>query len=161
MTAFVASLGFLPMALSNGWRRSTKPLATVVIGGLLVATFLTLFVLPILYIMFEGIQLKPKKMKSITTIVVLGLFSFQNADAQEKISIEKAIETAISNNIKIKNAKLNSEYLQQMTKTGYDISNTGIIGEYGQFNSNVNDLKLVFRKQLSSNSLQKAETTAN
>jgi cobalt-zinc-cadmium resistance protein CzcA len=67
----------------------------------------------------------------------------------EKISIEKAIETAISNNIKIKNAKLNSEYLQQMTKTGYDISNTGIIGEYGQFNSNVNDLKLVFRKQLS------------
>jgi cobalt-zinc-cadmium resistance protein CzcA len=46
-----------------------------VIGGLLVATFLTLFVLPILYIMFEkGIQLKPKKMKSITTIVVLGLF---------------------------------------------------------------------------------------
>jgi cobalt-zinc-cadmium resistance protein CzcA len=50
-----------------------------VIGGLLVATFLTLFVLPILYIMFEkGIQLKPKKMKSITTMYV-GLFSFQNA----------------------------------------------------------------------------------
>ncbi|MFV8352982.1 CusA/CzcA family heavy metal efflux RND transporter [Flavobacterium sp. XS2P14] len=145
MTAFVASLGFLPMALSNGSGAEVqKPLATVVIGGLLVATFLTLFVLPILYIMFEkGIQLKPKKMKSITTILVLGLFfSFQNADAQEKISIEKAIETAISNNIKIKNAKLNSEYLQQMTKTGYDISNTGIIGEYGQFNSNLNDLKI-------------------
>ncbi|MFV8332905.1 CusA/CzcA family heavy metal efflux RND transporter [Flavobacterium sp. GSP14] len=145
MTAFVASLGFLPMALSNGSGAEVqKPLATVVIGGLLVATFLTLFVLPILYIMFEkGIQLKPKKMKSITTIFVLGLFfSFQNANAQEKISIEKAIETAMSNNIKIKNAKLNSEYLQQMTKTGYDISNTGIIGEYGQFNSNLNDLKI-------------------
>ena len=145
MTAFVASLGFLPMALSNGSGAEVqKPLATVVIGGLLVATFLTLFVLPILYIMFEkGIQLKPKKMKSITTIFVLGLFfSFQNSNAQEKISIEKAIETAMSNNIKIKNAKLNSEYLQQMTKTGYDISNTGIIGEYGQFNSNVNDIKI-------------------
>ena len=145
MTAFVASLGFLPMALSNGSGAEVqKPLATVVIGGLLVATFLTLFVLPILYIMFEkGIQLKPKKMKSITTILVLGLFfSFQNSNAQEKISIEKAIETAMSNNIKIKNAKLNSEYLQQMTKTGYDISNTGIIGEYGQFNSNLNDLKI-------------------
>lgn len=145
MTAFVASLGFLPMALSNGSGAEVqKPLATVVIGGLLVATFLTLFVLPILYIMFEkGIQLKPKKMKSITTIFVLGLFfSFQNSNAQEKISIEKAIEIAISNNIKIKNAKLNSEYLQQMTKTGYDISNTGIIGEYGQFNSNLNDLKI-------------------
>lgn len=145
MTAFVASLGFLPMALSNGSGAEVqKPLATVVIGGLLIATFLTLFVLPILYMMFEkGINLKPKKIKSITTIMVLGLFfSFQNADAQEKISLEKAIETALSNNIKIKNGKLNSEYLQQMTKTGYDISNTGIIGEYGQFNSNVNDMKI-------------------
>ncbi|MFE3867797.1 CusA/CzcA family heavy metal efflux RND transporter [Flavobacterium sp. LS2P90] len=145
MTAFVASLGFLPMALSNGSGAEVqKPLATVVIGGLLVATFLTLFVLPILYIMFEkGINLKPKKMKSITTIIVLGLFfSFQNADAQEKISIEKAIETASQNNIKIKNGKLNSEYLQKMTKTGYDISNTGILGEYGQFNSNVYDIKI-------------------
>ncbi|MFV7235634.1 CusA/CzcA family heavy metal efflux RND transporter [Flavobacterium sp. ZB4R12] len=145
MTAFVASLGFLPMALSNGSGAEVqKPLATVVIGGLLIATFLTLFVLPILYIMFEkGIKLKPKKIKSITTIFVLGLFfSFQNGNAQEKISIEKAIQTAISNNIKIKNEKLNSEYLQKMTKTGYDIPNTGIISEYGQFNSNVNDVKI-------------------
>jgi cobalt-zinc-cadmium resistance protein CzcA len=55
MTAFVASLGFLPMALSNGAGAEVqRPLATVVIGGLLIATFLTLFVLPILYILFEG-----------------------------------------------------------------------------------------------------------
>lgn len=51
MTAFVASLGFLPMALSHGEGAEVqRPLATVVIGGLLVATFLTLFVLPILYL---------------------------------------------------------------------------------------------------------------
>jgi cobalt-zinc-cadmium resistance protein CzcA len=145
MTAFVASLGFLPMALSNGSGAEVqKPLATVVIGGLLIATFLTLFVLPILYIMFEkGIKLKPKKIKSITTVIVLGLFfSFQNANAQEKITIDKAIETALQNNLKVKNEKLNSEYLQKMTKTGYDISNTGIIGEFGQFNSTMNDMKI-------------------
>lgn len=54
MTAFVASLGFLPMALSNGAGAEVqRPLATVVIGGLMIATFLTLFVLPILYIFFE------------------------------------------------------------------------------------------------------------
>lgn len=54
MTAFVASLGFFPMALSNGAGAEVqRPLATVVIGGLLVATFLTLFVLPMLYILFE------------------------------------------------------------------------------------------------------------
>ncbi len=65
MTAFVASLGFLPMALSTGSGAEVqKPLATVVIGGLLIATFLTLFVLPILYIMFEkGINKQSAKGK--------------------------------------------------------------------------------------------------
>lgn len=54
MTAMVASLGFLPMALSQGEGAEVqRPLATVVIGGLLVATFLTLFLLPMLYIQFE------------------------------------------------------------------------------------------------------------
>lgn len=54
MTAMVASLGFLPMALSNGAGAEVqRPLATVVIGGLLTATFLTLYVLPILYLIFE------------------------------------------------------------------------------------------------------------
>jgi heavy metal efflux system protein len=145
MTALVASLGFLPMALSNGSGAEVqKPLATVVIGGLIVATFLTLFVLPILYIMFEkGIKLKSKKIQSITTLLLIGLFfSYQNTTAQEKITLDKAIETALSNNLKIKNQKLNSEYLQKMTQTGYDISNTGFIGEYGQFNSTVNDVKV-------------------
>jgi cobalt-zinc-cadmium resistance protein CzcA len=54
MTAAVASLGFLPMALSNSSGAEVqRPLATVVIGGLLSATFLTLVVLPVLYILFE------------------------------------------------------------------------------------------------------------
>jgi cobalt-zinc-cadmium resistance protein CzcA len=63
MTAFVASLGFFPMALSNGAGAEVqRPLATVVIGGLLVATFLTLFVLPMLYILFEkGVLSRNKK----------------------------------------------------------------------------------------------------
>jgi cobalt-zinc-cadmium resistance protein CzcA len=54
MTALVASLGFLPMALSNGAGAEVqRPLATVVIGGLISATFLTLFVLPVLYKFFN------------------------------------------------------------------------------------------------------------
>jgi heavy metal efflux system protein len=54
MTAAVASLGFLPMAISNGAGAEVqRPLATVVIGGLILATFLTLVILPILYIFFE------------------------------------------------------------------------------------------------------------
>ena len=54
MTALVASLGFLPMALSQGEGAEVqRPLATVVIGGLLLATALTLYVLPILYLWIE------------------------------------------------------------------------------------------------------------
>ena len=54
MTAFVASLGFLPMATSTGEGAEVqRPLATVVIGGLLLATLLTLYLLPIMYMWFE------------------------------------------------------------------------------------------------------------
>lgn len=53
MTALVASLGFVPMALATGTGAEVqKPLATVVIGGLLTATVLTLLVLPALYAKF-------------------------------------------------------------------------------------------------------------
>ncbi|WP_018628290.1 efflux RND transporter permease subunit [Niabella aurantiaca] len=55
MTAAVASLGFLPMALSQGAGAEVqRPLATVVIGGLISATLLTLIVLPCLYLLFNG-----------------------------------------------------------------------------------------------------------
>ncbi|WP_051677435.1 efflux RND transporter permease subunit [Bradyrhizobium sp. URHD0069] len=53
MTALVASLGFVPMALATGTGAEVqKPIATVVIGGLISATLLTLFVLPALYALF-------------------------------------------------------------------------------------------------------------
>jgi heavy metal efflux system protein len=59
MTSLVASLGFLPMALSHGSGAEVqRPLATVVIGGLITATLLTLIVLPILYTYFEKEEIK-------------------------------------------------------------------------------------------------------
>jgi heavy metal efflux system protein len=54
LTALVASFGFIPMAVSDSAGAEVqKPLATVVIGGLLTATLLTLFILPVLYALFE------------------------------------------------------------------------------------------------------------
>lgn len=54
MTALVASLGFIPMAISTGAGAEVqRPLATVVIGGLVSSTLLTLLVLPLLYGLFE------------------------------------------------------------------------------------------------------------
>lgn len=62
MTGAVASLGFLPMALStSGGAEVQKPLATVVIGGLISATLLTLIVLPILYLLLERFNHKECK----------------------------------------------------------------------------------------------------
>ena len=55
LTALVAALGFVPMALAHGTGAEVqKPLATVVIGGILSSTFLTLIVLPALYRVFGG-----------------------------------------------------------------------------------------------------------
>ncbi len=57
MTALVASLGFLPMALNTGIGAEVqRPLATVVIGGIITATLLTLVVLPALYRLVHGIS---------------------------------------------------------------------------------------------------------
>jgi len=62
MTATVASIGFIPMALAHGAGAEVqKPLATVVIGGLLTSTVLTLFVLPTLYAWFERDE--PKRLE--------------------------------------------------------------------------------------------------
>ena len=54
MTALVASLGFVPMALSTGMGAEVqRPLATVVIGGVVSSTLLTLFVLPAIYVLLD------------------------------------------------------------------------------------------------------------
>jgi cobalt-zinc-cadmium resistance protein CzcA len=54
MTALVASLGFVPMALNAGIGAEVqRPLATVVIGGVISSTILTLFVLPVIYLLTE------------------------------------------------------------------------------------------------------------
>jgi len=64
MTALVASLGFVPMALNTGIGAEVqRPLATVVIGGVISSTILTLFVLPVIYLLSErrrAVPLEPK-----------------------------------------------------------------------------------------------------
>jgi cobalt-zinc-cadmium resistance protein CzcA len=144
MTAFVASLGFLPMALSNGSGAEVqRPLATVVIGGLLIATFLTLFLLPILYIMFEG-GAKPLKSSGMTLkllLVFIFIGASSNSFGQESISLEKAIELALKNNASIKNERLLNEYRNRLSGSGFDIPKTNVSLEYGQFNSIYNDKK--------------------
>lgn len=75
MTALVAALGFLPMALStSAGAEVQQPLATVVVGGLITSTLLTLLVLPVLYLLFEqNKKLKLLTIKPVHNITPLGL----------------------------------------------------------------------------------------
>lgn len=143
MTAFVASLGFLPMAVSDGAGAEVqRPLATVVIGGLMIATFLTLFVLPILYVIFEkGVKLNPIN-KNTSILLVLVTMSFSNVHAQSDITITTAIETALKNNSSIKSERLKADYQQQLIKSANNLPATNIVADYGQFNSFYNDNRI-------------------
>jgi cobalt-zinc-cadmium resistance protein CzcA len=144
MTAAVASLGFLPMALSNGAGAEVqRPLATVVIGGLITATFLTLFVLPALYLLFEG-KIKMKPNNTIITLLLL-LLSIGHVSAQENpksISLQAAIDTALKHNLQAQGAQLTAQAEKLRQQTGWDIPKTELNGEYGQINSPTKDLRI-------------------
>ncbi|MCZ8215043.1 MAG: efflux RND transporter permease subunit, partial [Cyclobacteriaceae bacterium] len=92
MTAAVASLGFLPMALAtSAGAEVQKPLATVVIGGLISSTILTLIVLPCLYIYFERMNISMKTIRLILIPILLSVGI--TAQAQEGIKVVKLYST--------------------------------------------------------------------
>lgn len=143
MTALVASLGFLPMALSNGAGAEVqRPLATVVIGGLLIATFLTLFVLPILYVSFENSAIIGSGQKNKMMTLLLLFFSFGSLQAQSSIQLEDAVAMAMKNNTSVKNERLKADYQKQLIKTSTNLPALSITGDYGQINSIYNDNRL-------------------
>lgn len=147
MTAFVASLGFLPMAISHGSGAEVqRPLATVVIGGLLIATFLTLFLLPVLYRLFEkkSALLIPKK-----GITVLFLFLSLSGIAQNKWTLQQALEQGLSANLTIKNEKQKVTSAQVLVKSANEIPALNLVGEYGQLNSAFNDNRIGISQNIS------------
>jgi len=136
MTALVPALGFIPMAISTGAGGEVqKPLATVVIGGLIISTMLTLFVLPVMYILFEkglGFYKKPKKLLFIA--IAFCLFPF-SAMSQTKINLQAAMDSALANNIYGKVADAELKYYQALKKSNVDIEKTALNYGYGQINS--------------------------
>ncbi len=133
MTASVASLGFLPMALSHGAGAEVqRPLATVVIGGLISATALTLIVLPALYILFTKSRKNRKSRLSPTIIllvVVCALFYSEKVTAQTKLALDSTINIAMRNNPQIQSAQLDVERNQYLKKTSFDLPKTVLFFE--------------------------------
>lgn len=139
MTATVASLGFLPMALSHGAGAEVqKPLATVVIGGLVSATFLTLFVLPLLYLIFNVHGKKKGNTAPIVATLLLCLLT-TGSNAQEtdgtSLSVEQAVDMAVQNNMQIQSGQLNVEAYKVQRKAVFELPKTNFNIQYGQYNS--------------------------
>jgi cobalt-zinc-cadmium resistance protein CzcA len=149
LTAAVASLGFLPMALSSSAGAEVqKPLATVVIGGLITSTLLTLVVLPVLYIIFTKRNFRfPSKKRKLNTgglaiiLVLLGTFFFNKAEAQQTkpITLQNALQLALDSNLAVRSAAYSVDVQKALKGASWDIPKTSIEGQYGQFNSYTKD----------------------
>ncbi len=140
ITAAVASLGFLPMALStSAGAEVQKPLATVVIGGLLSATLLTLIVLPVFYIFFSSDRFKKifKRKSGITALLVLLFLGSTTAHAQStrKLNLKQAIQMALDSNLSVRSTAYSVDVQKMLKGAAWDIPKTSIDGQFGQFNS--------------------------
>jgi len=140
MTAAVASLGFLPMALStSAGAEVQKPLATVVIGGLITATLLTLIVLPIFYIFFSSDRFKRifKRKPVITAMIIMLLFGNIGVHAQQvrRVNLQQAIQLALDSNLTVRSSIYTVDVQKALKGASWDIPKTNIEGQYGQFNS--------------------------
>lgn len=150
LTATTDIFGFLPMAFStSAGAEVQQPLATVVIGGMLTATLLTLVVLPVLYTFVERNREKKEHHKLgssnrrfLATILIIGLMlggtfsvnaqsdavssEYPQQDTLQTISLKKAREIAIKNFPQLKAAQLEIESEEVLRKTAYDFGNTQI-----------------------------------
>ncbi len=132
MTAAVASLGFLPMALSNGAGAEVqRPLATVVIGGLLSATLLTLFVLPSLYLLFEKKKIQIPMKPLLVIVMMLSTWSLQ----AQPMKLEKLLALVKEKSPILKVGQLQEKYYTALKGTAKDIPKTQLITELGNYNS--------------------------
>ncbi|MEO9964228.1 MAG: CusA/CzcA family heavy metal efflux RND transporter [Reichenbachiella sp.] len=138
LTAAAAALGFFPMAFSaSAGAEVQRPLATVVIGGLVTATILTLIILPILYTLIEKeVKLKTNKQSLVILIFVLGsLLTPLISQAQNKlITHDEALSLALENNAQLKAQFLKIEQRKKLQKTALDLGKTSLYYGFDQNN---------------------------
>ena len=132
MTAAVASLGFLPMALSTSpGAEVQRPLATVVIGGLITATFLTLVVIPVVYSILMG-RKERKATNALLVLFFLGL-GLSNAQAQTpKLSLNQCVAEALQKNSLIRSGGLEVQTADALIATGRELPKGTLDFQYGK-----------------------------
>jgi len=162
MTALVPALGFIPMAISTGAGGEVqKPLATVVIGGLIISTMLTLFVLPVMYLLFEKGTQYLKMNKNVNLVIVAIILFSSTASAQNKISINAAMDSAIQNNASLKASSMQVNYYQALKKSNLDIDKTLFDFGYGKMNGFQNDNRMTVSQNIQFPAVYKSQGAIN
>ncbi|RXK48233.1 CusA/CzcA family heavy metal efflux RND transporter [Aquirufa rosea] len=137
MTASVASLGFLPMALSHSpGAEVQRPLATVVIGGLITATFLTLVVIPVVYSLV--MSKKERKLNSQPMVIMgilVGVFmSFSSVGQGNKpiLNLSNCLQEAIQHNALLNTGNLEIQSAEALINSGKELPKGSIDLQYGK-----------------------------
>ena len=145
LTAAAAALGFLPMAIStNAGAEVQRPLATVVIGGLVSATLLTMLVLPVLYSIFdkkrETKKRKKANIKIIGFLAILLSVSMQSkAQEMKELSLDEVYSLALENNAGLKASSLKVDEADALVGNAFSFDKTEIYYNYDENNIAVNN----------------------
>ncbi|PWD99156.1 CusA/CzcA family heavy metal efflux RND transporter [Marinilabilia rubra] len=135
LTAASTAFGFFPMAFSTGAGAEVqRPLATVVVGGLVTATLLTLVVLPVLYCLMEDRDRVRRFFRPNSLAVLLLLFIPSIVNAQQPVTPAEAVDIALENNGMIRASELRLKAAGEMKGTAWDIEKTGVFVNYDESN---------------------------
>ncbi|MBS1663413.1 MAG: CusA/CzcA family heavy metal efflux RND transporter [Bacteroidetes bacterium] len=138
-TASVASLGFFPMAFStSAGAEVQKPLATVVIGGLVSSTLLTLLVLPVLYSFFHVKRTKGRKIGPAIALLTVLVLSGAKASAQT-LTLDTALSRAYARHPVVRQGDQLVRQQQVLLGTATVLDPLSINSTFGQINSGLFD----------------------
>ncbi len=138
LTGLVASLGFVPMAIAtSAGAEVQRPLATVVIGGLIVSTVLTLLIIPVFYQIVSYTVVWKRRFsakKFLFFFLLLAVMLPFTAKAQEKVTMDQAIELAKQNHPRLKIASAAIRQVKAGRGEVLELSPTEMNYSWGQLN---------------------------
>lgn len=156
LTGLVASLGFVPMAIAtSAGAEVQRPLATVVIGGLILSTILTLIILPVFYKIVNatsaGWKQPKRRLHLFILLPALLLSATVTAQAPQTVSLEQAIKIARQNHPRLKTATTAIRQVQATRGEIVEASPTTFSYSWGQLNGeNKKDKEMVLEQNLGS-----------
>ena len=152
LTGLVASLGFVPMAIAtSAGAEVQRPLATVVIGGLILSTILTLIILPVFYKIVNATSAGWKQPKRRLHLFILLPSATVTAQAPQTVSLEQAIKIARQNHPRLKTATTAIRQAQATRGEIVEASPTTFSYSWGQLNGeNKKDKEMVLEQNLGS-----------